>query len=196
MTRADEREVAAAILVGGHALRMGGKAKSFLEVGGRRIIDRQLDVLRARFSEILLVANEPEAYLELGLPVVCDLASGQGPLMGILTALCAARADRVLVVGCDMPYVSLAVVDLLCGAPPHVDVVVPVAHGRPEPLLAIYAKSCAPAIRARLSAGAYKTASLLDDLSVYRLEESVLSAVDPELRCLCNVNTPADLAMV
>jgi molybdopterin-guanine dinucleotide biosynthesis protein A len=49
--------VAVAILAGGKATRMGGQPKSFLVVDGRRIIDRQLDVLRPLFEEILIVAN-------------------------------------------------------------------------------------------------------------------------------------------
>ena len=50
---------AAAILAGGKATRMGGRAKSFLVVDAERVIDRQLAVLRPLFSEILIVANDP-----------------------------------------------------------------------------------------------------------------------------------------
>ena len=45
--------VAAAILAGGGGTRMGeGVVKGLLSVGGQRIIDRQLAVLRPLFAEV------------------------------------------------------------------------------------------------------------------------------------------------
>ena len=186
-------EVAAAILAGGGAARMGGRPKSFLEVGGRRIIDRQLEVLRPRYPEILISANEPERYAELGLPVVPDAVPGQGPLGGILAVLEAARADRVQVVACDMPRITAAALDLVSDPRRDADVVVPVAFGRAEPLFARYSRACAPAIRAPLAAGERKVAGLFPFVRVVEIPEAELRAVDPDLAFLGNLNAPGDL---
>jgi len=73
--------VAAAILAGGSGSRMGaGVVKGLLPVGGQRIIDRQLAVLRPLFSEVLIAANDPEPWADLGLRVVPDrIVSGPLP---------------------------------------------------------------------------------------------------------------------
>src|SRR5262249_22186931 len=143
--------VAAAILAGGKATRMGGRAKSFLTVGGKRIIDRQLDVLGRLFHEIWIVANDPDAapYAELGLPMCADERPGQGPLAAILAAITHAAADRVVVVACDMPALDPAALALVADPAAPEDVVVPVVGGRAEPLHARYARRCAQVIRDR-----------------------------------------------
>ena len=197
--------VAAAILAGGRATRMGGLAKSFLEVDGRRIIDRQLDVLRPLFGELLIVAHSPAEYREFGLPIVGDApgpGAGEGPLAGILAALLAARAERVVVLACDMPFLDARALRVVAegaksavdaASPDDADLVVPVIDGRFEPLFARYARTCVPAIRARLAAGERKVTSFYADLRVHRLDEATLRALDPDLRFLANCNSPADL---
>jgi len=184
--------LAAAILAGGRATRMGGVAKAFLVVDGARVIDRQLEVLRALTPEILIVANEPAPYAALGLPIVADETAGQGPLAGILAALEAARAPRVLVVACDMPYLEREPLARLIAAAPEADVVA-AESDRAEPLCACYRRACAAVIRRRLAAGQRKTAELLEDpaLRVVRVRFA-----PEERRFLANFNRPSDLGPV
>jgi molybdenum cofactor guanylyltransferase len=184
---------AAAILAGGKATRMGGRQKAFLEIDGRRIVDRQLEVLRPLFEEILVVANDPAPWRELRLPVHPDVVSAQGPLAGILTAIEAARADAVVVVACDMPFLDPRALAMLRDAPPEADVVVPVVDGRPEPLHARYSRRCAPEIRRRLEGGDLKIARFFDAVATQAIDEATLRALDPKLRFLTNVNAPDDL---
>jgi molybdopterin-guanine dinucleotide biosynthesis protein A len=188
--------VAVAILAGGKATRMGGRAKSFVVVEGRRIIDRQLDVLRPLFGEILVVANDRAAYEELGLPIISDpdeAPRGQGPLLGIWAACAAAKAERVVVIACDMPYLSAKALLLVADPEAVEDVIVPVVDGWPEPLHARYSRRCVGPIRARLAAGERKITRFFDDVTVRRLEEPALRAIDPELRFLANYNAPEDV---
>ncbi len=177
---------------------MGGRAKSFLDVHGERIIDRQLRVLRPMFAEILISigAHDPGLFQEFGLPLIPDLAPDQGPLGGLLAVLSAARADHVVIVGCDMPYISGAALHLLVRAPIEADVVVPVVpdvSGRPEPLFARYSRRCAAAIQARLDAGERKATSFFPDVTVQEILAPVWQAIDPTLGFLSNCNTPEDL---
>jgi molybdopterin-guanine dinucleotide biosynthesis protein A len=187
---------AAAILAGGKATRMGGRPKAFLEVEGRRIVDRQLEVLRPLFSEILVGANDPAPYAELGLPVIPDPVRDQGPLAGILAVIEAASAPRIVVVACDMPYLTAASLAMIAAPEVDADVVVPVVGGRPEPLFARYSRACAAPIRARLASGERKIARFFDDVRVVTLEEPALRSVDAALRFLANCNTPEDLQTV
>ena len=186
--------LAAAILAGGRASRMGGQAKSILVVDGERVIDRQLAVLATLTPHILVVANDVDAYAGLGVPVVPDEpdAAGQGPLAGILAALvhAPAAADRVLVVACDMPYLAAAPLARLvaaAGATAAVDIAAPPG----EPLCAVYAAACIPAIRARLADGRRKASDLLADPA---LRVAIVSFTGDDLRVLTNVNSPDDLA--
>lgn len=185
--------IAAAILAGGLATRMGGRPKALLSVDGKRILDRQLEVLSALFEEILLCANDPAPYGDLGLPIVADEVRGQGPLAGILAALGGARAERVVVVACDMPYLTVDALALVAAPSAPEDVVVPVVGGRPEPLCARYSRACTPPIRALLARGERKVARLFEHVSVRTLDEATLRSLDPELRFLENWNRPEDV---
>ncbi len=73
----------AAILAGGRARRLGGRDKSRLVVGGRTILERQLDVLRRLVPRIVIVANAPEQFADAGVPVLADAVPGCGSLGGI-----------------------------------------------------------------------------------------------------------------
>src|SRR4029450_4526377 len=54
--------IAAAILAGGLARRMGGANKAGLRIGDERIIDRQLRLLRQIADPVFIVAGTPEAF--------------------------------------------------------------------------------------------------------------------------------------
>jgi molybdopterin-guanine dinucleotide biosynthesis protein A len=175
---------------------MGGRAKSFLVVDGARVIDRQLAVLRTLATELILVANDPAPYAAFGLPIVADEQAGQGPLAGILAALEAAHAPRVLVVACDMPYLEASALERLVGASgadgaDEADVTCAVGDGdRVEPLCACYARTCAPTIRRHLAAGQRKAQLLLADAA---LRVRRITYTSDARRFLTNVNTPEDL---
>jgi molybdopterin-guanine dinucleotide biosynthesis protein A len=187
--------VCAAVIAGGKAERLGGQPKGLLVVGGRRILDRQLEVLRAQFGRVFLVANDPTPWGDLALEIVPDRISGAGPLAGLDAALGALAPDEdaaVCVAG-DMPFLDAGALALLRDHP-LADAVVPRIGGRPEPLFARYARGCLPAIQRALAEGRLKTQALLAELDAAYLDEPALRAIDPTLRFLTNVNTPEDLS--
>src|SRR6266536_2539261 len=71
------------IQAGGKSTRMGGQPKALMELGGRRIIDRVVDVVRAVTDDLLIVTNTPELYASLALPMVPDVFPDHGSLGGI-----------------------------------------------------------------------------------------------------------------
>lgn len=189
--------VAAAIIGGGKATRMGGRPKHLLVVEGRRIVDRQIDVLRLTFGTVFAVANDATLWADTGLRVYPDrFPGGAGPLAGIDAALAALPADAtsVVCVACDMPYLDPRILELIRDREPEADVVMPGVGGRPEPLFARYGRACADAVRAQLDSGDFKVTRFLERVRVAWLEEEELRAIDPTLRFLSNVNTPSDLA--
>jgi molybdopterin-guanine dinucleotide biosynthesis protein A len=195
--RRDSRLVAAAIIAGGEGRRLGGVEKSAVAVAGRRIAERQLDVLTPLFARVIAVTSRPELWHALGVEVVSDRgAPGRGPLAGIEAALAALGEEEaaVVCVACDMPFLSAAALTLLRDEAPSADAVLPMVRGRAEPLFARYGRTCLGAVQAALATGRFQTSAALVGLDLHWLAESDLRAVDPDLDTLANVNTPADLA--
>lgn len=194
-------DLAAAILAGGQGRRLGGVQKALIEVGGEPIARRQLRLLEPRCAAVALVSSEPAPLAELGAPVVPDLLGGRGPVDGIAAALAWTAQPWLLVLACDMPLVSAAVVELLAAArSAGVDVVAPRVGGRPQPLCAIYRSTLAAAVAERLREGKDRAVELLVDppagARVSWLEEPALRQVDPELDSFLNLNRPADLLQI
>ncbi len=184
----------AAVLAGGKSSRMGTD-KALLEVGGRGILRRTCELLRPLVDDLFLVTDHPEPYAGLGLPATPDVHPGRGAAGGIHAALLHAAHPLVLCVACDMPHLAGGVLELLLGADlAGADALVPLVGGRPEPLLALYAKSALPGFERAVATGRLRVVEALEGLRVLHLDESRLAAADPGLRSFVNVNTPDELA--
>ena len=186
--------VSAAILAGGRARRLGGADKASLTVGRARIIDRQLAALSAVADDIRIVGHDPARYAGLGVRVIPDAIPDAGPLGGIYSALLDARHDRVLIVACDLPFVTVALLARLVEesrAATDADAVVPRSGRGLEPLCAIYTTRCAAAARDRIGEGRLQAAGLLDAVRTRILEPDALAPYD-EGALFENVNTPHD----
>jgi molybdopterin-guanine dinucleotide biosynthesis protein A len=121
-----------------------------------------------------------------------------GPMAGLDAILAALppTTDAVVCVASDMPFLSPALLEHLRDAAPNAAALVPRIAGRAEPLLARYARGAAPVVADQIANGRYAMADLLARLDggVVWIEEPALRALDPDLRSIVNVNTPADLA--
>jgi molybdopterin-guanine dinucleotide biosynthesis protein A len=187
----------AAILAGGAAARFGGRDKGGLLVGGRSILDRQLAELAGLTDDILLVGVRPgrERAVALGRPVrfVPDRVPDGGPLGGLDAALSAARYDPVVVLACDMPYVTGPLLGYLASLVLDHDAVVPLDESGWHPLCAVYARRCHAAVARRLGERRLAMRGLLDDLRVRIVSEKELARFGDPHRLLANVNTAGDL---
>lgn len=182
-----------AILAGGKSSRMGTD-KSFVRVLGVPMVERVLARVHGLGAETLLVTNRPGDYAYLGLPLYTDVLPGAGALGGIYSALHYAAHPRVLVVACDMPFLSRPLLAHLLALAPDFDAVVPRAAEGVEPLHAVYGTACLEPIRRLLDAGRYKAIGFYDDVQVRYVEEAELRRYDPRLRSFVNVNTPEEAA--
>jgi molybdopterin-guanine dinucleotide biosynthesis protein A len=190
-------DAAAVVIAGGKASRMGGRVKALMEIDGRTVLSRMLEVLSPRFAAIAISANDPTPYHHTGLPVLPDQVLGQGPLAGLAAALRWCRRPYLLAVAGDMPYPDPRLIDLLLSRrAPRVDIIAPFVGDRPEPLFALYSRRVLPAVEQRLASGRLDARGLVTDegLRLTRVYEPELRAIDPTLRCLTNLNVAADLA--
>lgn len=183
----------AAILAGGRARRLGGRDKSQLVIDGRTILDRQLHVLRRCTDRVVIVANDLARFAHAGVPVFGDLVPDAGALGGIYTALAIAK-EPVLVVACDMPYLTAPFLTRVMEAAQDADVAVPHAVDGYHPLCACYTQACAEPIRKRLDAGVLTVLDLFGDVHVRTIDPVEIAAFDPDGLLLLNINTPDDLA--
>ena len=183
--------ISAAILAGGKSRRMVTDKASLRLPGRGMLIETIVGRLRAVADEIFIVAND-DRFASLGLPIVADRFPDSGSLGGIYSALVAARHERCLVVACDMPFLSIPLLQHLSQVDPEADAVVPRIGGQPEPLHALYRRACARAIERQLQAGQFRIISFFPDVQVRFVEEAELRRFDPELRSFVNVNTPGE----
>lgn len=168
-----------------------GRDKATLALHGVPFATRLASLLSKLVEDLVLVGGDPPA----GAPGrrVADPPGPACALRGLVGALVAASAERVLVLATDLPLVTP---DLLLAlvAFPAADAVVPCPAEGPQPLCALYRRvPVLTAARARLEAGDLALRGVLDDVAVHRLEPEDLAALDPGGRALWNVNTPDDL---
>jgi molybdopterin-guanine dinucleotide biosynthesis protein A len=182
------------VQAGGKSTRMGGQPKALLEVGGRRIIDRVLDVLCAVTDDVLIVTNTPELYASLRIATVADVFPDHGSLGGIYSGLRAAGGDAAFTVACDMPFLTPDVVRLVIGCARQADVVVPEVGGRLETLHSLYTRTCLPHMEERLRAGELRVTGFFDRVRVLRIAESEVARWRDPAVAFMNVNTPGELA--
>ena len=183
----------AVLLAGGKSVRMG-RDKAGIEIGGQPLWQRQLSVLRATgAAEVFISGRLDGPYAETELEIVTDEAHGLGPLSGLAAALRHARHDMLLVLAIDLPAMPAEYLRSLadesaargCG-------IVPQGVEWPEPLAAIYPRSCVPLVERAL---------LSPDRSMQRfVREAVelglvaLLPIGPDARrYFTNVNSEADL---
>lgn len=186
--------ITGAILAGGKSSRMGSD-KAFVKLDNHPIIKYIIQEIKPETGELLLVTNNQPAYRHLGLPLVSDIYANRGPLSGIHSALVHARFDRVLVLACDMPFLSRKLVRYLIGQSQDYDVTVPLLKGYPQPLLAVYARTCLESVEVSLQKPNPRIIDFYSRVRVKYVKENEFSMfVDPR-RVFFNVNTPDDLAL-
>jgi molybdopterin-guanine dinucleotide biosynthesis protein A len=99
-----------AILIGGDSSRMGSDKATF-EVDGLPMATRVAQAAKAAgASEILLVGATQAKAKKLTGTWKKDSYPGEGPLGGVITALKSASHDSVVVLSCDMPFITDAVI--------------------------------------------------------------------------------------
>jgi molybdopterin-guanine dinucleotide biosynthesis protein A len=186
--------LAAAILAGGRAARLGGIDKSTLPVGGVPILERILAAIGTQASHVFAVGDRYGAAAAAGLEVIEDPEPGLGALAAIHTAIVRSPCERTLVVGCDMPFITarllahLATVARRTGA----DVVMPRDASGYQPLCAVYGRGCAAALHERIKRGERHAAVPPEGVRVVEVGRDELAAIDPEGLLFVNVNTPDD----
>src|SRR5215471_7000150 len=166
-------ELSAAILAGGRATRFGGRDKSALMVEGRTILERQIAALGPLTDDILVVGGAAGAAPPVARHIA-DRVEGCGPLGGLDAALEHARGELLILLACDMPFVTTGflahLTDLASGStggPGQIAAVVPRTERGYHPLCAVYRRTVRDAATRCLADRRLKMLDLLADLRVH-----------------------------
>jgi molybdopterin-guanine dinucleotide biosynthesis protein A len=183
--------VSAAVLLGGASTRMG-EDKAHLEFGGVPFASLLAQRLARISDDVMLVGGAPpEDALGRRVP---DAAGTPSALLGLVTALEAARCERVIVLSTDVPLISPALLYAL-SALPEADAIVPRADGFTHPLCALYRRDSVLAVASQhLAVEQLSLSSVLDAVETRYLEGEALAALDLSGMAFTNVNTPDDYA--
>jgi molybdopterin-guanine dinucleotide biosynthesis protein A len=201
------------ILAGGAGSRLGpGPPKALRSFGGSTLLERALQLLSVRVERTFVAV--PHSF---PLPPdvtrferVDDLASGDGPLAGLVPALeraATARADVAWVIPADLPLLGDAHLDALLFAldppdgplqtlsvVPPAAVVLKTSHGI-EPLVGIYRPVyAAPILRTAWNRGERSPSRSLMDLGgrIRYIDVDRDGAWPGGLESLAGVNTPEE----
>jgi molybdopterin-guanine dinucleotide biosynthesis protein A len=185
----------AIILAGGKSTRLGRDKASALLLG-RTLLHHVVDRVSLVADEIICVRAPEQELPAIDTPVaiVEDLYPGTGPLGGIYTGLRAAASTMCLAVACDMPLLSVSLLEELLRRAGDCDAVMPVREF-PEPLHAVYTKACLGPMRETIEAGRYKITAFLGAVHVCYVKDDELRRFDPEGHSFLNTNTEEDLAL-
>ncbi len=179
-----QEQATAIIMAGGDSSRMG-MDKSVLAINGKPMVEIIAEQLRTSFSQTLISANDAEKFAFLGLQIVPDRIQGQGPLMGIASALEASANEVNFVVACDIPHIDLTYVRKMLSRAKGADIVIPRSRDKEyEPLFAVYHKSALEVINKVLRTGGRKISDVFTRCKV--------SYIELKADCFANLNTRAE----
>lgn len=183
------------ILAGGRNSRLQGKNKSFIQIGGKSIFERIYELFAELFEEIIVVSNDPLAYLDWNVQVVTDLFPYRSSLTGLHAGLFSIQSPFAFFCACDAPFLKKDLVTtILAQIHNRWQIVVPkTPQGYFEPLCAVYAKTCMGPIEAQLSQKKLKISELFHLVRTKYIASETLQSCDPGLISFFNVNTPEDV---
>jgi molybdopterin-guanine dinucleotide biosynthesis protein A len=179
------------ILAGGSSSRMH-RDKAALPYRGKSQLDRAFELASRHLSKVFVSvrANQTTDPTRAQRPMIVDCIAGEGPIVGIRSALAAYPDVAWLVLACDLPFLSDAALSQLLRERDAAGLATAYrsAHdGLPEPLCAIWEPAAGPALASYQNDGGRCPRKFLVRHAVPLLEPQ-------DGRALDNVNTPEEYA--
>ena len=176
------KEISGIVLAGGAGKRMGTD-KSELTLGGKTLMEIQVQKLRQIGIEDIMISGS-SASAE-GTRSIQDIYPEKGPIGGVHACLKAAKNPACLVVSVDVPLVPAKVLEELVEAHEGGATVLN-CDGKIEPLMAVYDTALAQRAEELIQSGERAVRRLSNNPAVKQVEYTG----DADL--LLNCNTPED----
>ncbi len=187
------------IQAGGRSHRFGSD-KALCVLDGKTLLARTTERVRAACGNARIVAP-PEKYAGGAAEILPDRWPGEGPLGGILTALAETSSRSTgpawsLIVGCDMPFLTVEWLQYLCQRARNSDAEVVFARSGFgwEPLCACWNTRALPPLQAAFDGGVRKVTEAMKRIPGEVLDEFAWKRFDTGGRLFWNMNTPEDYA--
>jgi molybdopterin-guanine dinucleotide biosynthesis protein A len=181
------------ITAGGQSSRMGAD-KALLDLHGRPMIEYVIAALAPVTTSVIVIANSP-GYERLGLPIIADTQPGIGPLEAIRTALSNAHTARIILAGCDLPFVTSELFMLLLSLSGHYQATAPIGpSGNVEPLCAVYSAEALVVVTDLIAQGHRKVRLLFDRVPTRFVAFQEMRHLAGSDLFFENINNPEDYA--
>ncbi len=174
-------------MAGGKSSRMKFN-KAFAEIKGRPVINIIVDKFTRLFDETIIITNEPDLYYKLGPEIHTDIYPSMGPVSGIHSGVYHARYDQVFIMGCDVPFMNMDMVEYMFSKLDDYDSVVPEIDNYLQPLSAIYSKKCLPVLTNCLQNNRVKLIRIFEELNSLTLNQAELEKFGVVEEIFLNVN--------
>ena len=177
------------ILAGGSSTRMH-RDKATLRYQGRTQLDRTIELASRQVRNVFVSVRAAQTSdpTRSSHPMIVDSVAGQGPIVGIRSALAAHPEAAWLVLACDLPFLSDQTLNFLMqrrDAASFATAYKSAHDGLPEPLCAIWEPAAAKALALFQAGGEHCPRKFLI--------RSGARLLDPQdARALDNVNTPEE----
>jgi molybdopterin-guanine dinucleotide biosynthesis protein A len=170
-----------------------GRDKALEHIGGQCLIDRVIERLKPLGDEIIVVTSSSNRLPDIGVKQVQDSYSGKGALIGIYSGLKEATSQYNVVVGCDMPFLNIDLLNYIKGVADGFDIAIPRLGDQVEPLHAVYSRNCLAQMEKQLKRGRFKVSDLLGSVKVRYVESEEIDRFDPQHLSFFNINYGSDL---
>ena len=179
------------ILAGGSSSRMK-RDKAALLYQGKSQLDRAFELALKQVSRVFVSvrASQADDPSRAHRPLIIDSVAGEGPIVGIRSALAAHPEAAWLVLACDLPFLRDATLERLMAlrdASVFATAYRSSHDGLPEPLCAIWEPRAGAALAEHEAGGGHCPRKFLMRHAVRLLEPIDRQALD-------NVNTPEEYA--
>ena len=174
------------LLAGGKSTRMG-EDKAFMIYKNRFLYEHSLSVLSV-FSEDILISSSNPRFEKSDYRLIPDETSGLGPLGGIYSCLKKIKYNYAIVLPCDLPLISGAIIEKLITASENSEITIALNHNNlPEPLVGIYSISAIPAMQEMIESNQFKMQELFT-----RVKTRFVKIPRTSKNTFHNINSPDD----
>lgn len=188
------------LLAGGRSKRMGID-KALLNWHGKPLLRVLVERFQAAGFTVMIAGGTVErskwlaniANIHANIAPDLPAHEGFGPLAGIEAGLLQTKAEVVGVVACDLPYAEPKLIKWLAKRMGAAEAVVPMLNDEPQPLHAVYARSCLPKLVAQLESQDKAVKSFLRHLEVLYVPQVEWQQVADKNCLAVHLNEPEDL---
>ncbi|MGB1893554.1 MAG: molybdenum cofactor guanylyltransferase [Candidatus Latescibacterota bacterium] len=185
-------ELTVGILAGGRSRRMGCD-KALLSVDGIPLLQRVINAAHTLTDNCIIISNSPSTHASFLWPLFPDRFPNAGPLGGLATALHHTTTSHLLLLACDMPNLTPALLQCLIDRihPSH-GVIVPEDGDRLQPLCAIYSRSILPLAESAIGQGRLSMQTFVRSIDARIVQKEEWAPTSEENDPFANLNTPEE----